>query len=82
MGSAVQLDGGPDGLDAYRRLAPEILRVLKPGGLFFVEIGHDQKQAVEALFRAAGAVDVSTQQDLSALDRVVMGKKRPLETAG
>ena len=76
------LDGGPDGLDAYRRLAPEILRVLKPGGLFFVEIGHDQKQAVEALFRAAGAVDVSTQQDLSALDRVVMGKKRPLETAG
>ncbi len=69
------LDGGPDGLDAYRRL-------LKPGGLFFVEIGHDQKQAVEALFRAAGAVDVSTQQDLSALDRVVMGKKRPLETAG
>ncbi|OHB39088.1 MAG: protein-(glutamine-N5) methyltransferase, release factor-specific [Phenylobacterium sp. RIFCSPHIGHO2_01_FULL_70_10] len=76
------LDGGPDGLDAYRRLAPEILRVLKPGGLFFVEIGHDQKLAVEALFRAAGAVDVSTQQDLSALDRVVMGKKRPLETAG
>lgn len=76
------LDGGPDGLDAYRRLAPEILRVLKPGGLFFVEIGHDQRQAVEALFRAAGAVDVSTQQDLSALDRVVMGKKRPLETAG
>ncbi|MBC7166455.1 peptide chain release factor N(5)-glutamine methyltransferase [Phenylobacterium sp.] len=76
------LDGGPDGLDAYRLLAPEILRVLKPGGLFFVEIGHDQKQAVEALFRAAGAVDVSTQQDLSALDRVVMGKKRPLETAG
>jgi len=76
------LDGGPDGLDAYRLLAPEILRVLKPGGLFFVEIGYDQKAAVEALFREAGAVDVSTQQDLSALDRVVMGKKRPLETAG
>ena len=75
------LDGGPDGLDAYRLLAPEILRVLKPGGRFFVEIGYDQKTAVEALFREAGAVDVSTQQDLSALDRVVSGKKRPLETA-
>lgn len=75
------LDGGPDGLDAYRLLAPEILRVLKPGGRFFVEIGYDQKAAVEALFREAGAVDVSTQQDLSALDRVVSGKKRPLETA-
>ncbi len=76
------LDGGPDGLDAYRLLAPEILRVLRPGGRFFVEIGYDQKAAVEALFQEAGAVEVSTQQDLSALDRVVVGKKRPLETAG
>ena len=46
------LDGGPDGLDAYRVLAPEILRVLKPSGVFAVEIGHDQKDAVEALFKA------------------------------
>ena len=37
------LDGGADGLDAYRLLAPEILRVLKPGGRFAVEIGYDQK---------------------------------------
>ena len=66
-------------LDRFWR---EVLRVLKPGGRFFVEIGYDQKAAVEALFREAGAVDVSTQQDLSALDRVVSGKKRPLETAG
>ena len=48
------LDGGPDGLDAYRLLAPEILRVLKPGGRFAVEIGYDQKAAVEALFRGRG----------------------------
>jgi release factor glutamine methyltransferase len=33
------LDGGPDGLDAYRALAPEILRVLKPGGRFCVGMG-------------------------------------------
>lgn len=74
------LDGGADGLDAYRRLAPEILRVLKPGGRFAVEIGYDQKAAVEALFRQAGAEEVSTQQDLAGLDRVVLGKKRALET--
>ena len=54
----VALDGGPDGLDAYRVLAPEILRVLKPFGRFAVEIGHDQSEAVEALFRAAGAAGV------------------------
>ncbi|HWT52653.1 MAG TPA: peptide chain release factor N(5)-glutamine methyltransferase, partial [Caulobacter sp.] len=74
------LDGGPDGLDAYRLLAPEILRVLKPGGLFAVEIGYDQSKAVEALFNAAGAREVRTVKDLSTHDRVVTGVKNPLET--
>ena len=67
------LDGGADGLDAYRLLAPEILRVLKPGGRFFVEIGYDQSAPVEALFRAAGALGVTTAQDLAERDRVVLG---------
>lgn len=73
------LDGGADGLDAYRILAPEILRVLKPGGRFFVEIGYDQKAAVEALFREAGAAEVETFLDLANRDRVVAGMKNPLE---
>jgi release factor glutamine methyltransferase len=76
------LDGGPDGLDAYRVLAPEILRVLKPGGRFAVEIGYDQKAPVEALFRAAGADGVRTIRDLGDRDRVVAGAKKPLETQG
>lgn len=74
------LDGGPDGLDPYRLLAPEILRVLKPGGMFAVEIGHTQSAAVEALFRAAGASGVRTIKDLALRDRVVAGAKNPLET--
>ncbi len=76
------LDGGTDGLDAYRLLAPEILRVLKPGGLFAVEIGHDQSAAVEALFKAVGADQVRTTKDLGTRDRVVTGFKNPLETIG
>jgi release factor glutamine methyltransferase len=76
----VALEGGPDGLVHYRRLAPEILRVLKPGGRFAVEIGYDQKDAVEALFREAGAADVQTIRDLGDRDRVVAGAKNPLET--
>jgi release factor glutamine methyltransferase len=76
----IALEGGADGLTHYRRLAPEILRVLKPGGRFAVEIGYDQKDAVEALFREAGAADVRTTRDLGDRDRVVAGTKKTLET--
>lgn len=69
------LDGGPDGLDAYRFLASEILRVLKPGAMFAVEIGYDQSEAVETLFKQAGAQNVRTIKDLSVNDRVVTGSK-------
>jgi release factor glutamine methyltransferase len=69
------LDGGADGLDAYRFLAGEILRVLKPGAMFAVEIGYDQSEAVETLFKQAGAQNVKTIKDLSVNDRVVTGTK-------
>ncbi len=70
------LDGGEDGLDAYRVLAPEVLRVLRPGGRFLLEIGHDQAAAVEALMRGAGADEVRTVKDLALKDRVVAGFKK------
>jgi release factor glutamine methyltransferase len=75
----VALDGGADGLDAYRRLAPEILAVLRPGGVFAVEIGFDQGAAVAALFDGAGALAVEIRRDLADHDRVVWGRKKPLD---
>jgi release factor glutamine methyltransferase len=72
------LDGGPDGLDAYRTLAPEVLRVLKPGGMFAIEIGYDQAAPVSELFTQAGGLDVRVLKDLSDRDRVVAGYKNPL----
>jgi release factor glutamine methyltransferase len=72
------LDGGPDGLDAYRELAPQILRVLAPGGRFAVEIGPEQAGAVETLFRDAGAEALSVTKDLADRERVVSGRKKGL----
>ncbi|MDI1280531.1 MAG: release factor glutamine methyltransferase [Brevundimonas sp.] len=71
------LDGGPDGLQAYRDLAPEIHRILKPGGVFAVEIGWDQGPQVKALFAAAGFADVKVVKDLSNRDRVVTNGPDP-----
>lgn len=74
------LDGGPDGLQAYRDLAPEIARILKPGGTFAVEIGWDQGAAVKALFEAAGLTDVKVVKDLGDRDRVVTNGPDPRTT--
>ncbi len=71
------LDGGPDGLEPYRLLAPEIMRILKPGGIFAVEIGWDQGPAVQALFQAAGFTDVKVVKDLGDRNRVVTNGPDP-----
>ena len=71
------LDGGEDGLKAYRDLAPEVARILKPGGTFAVEIGWDQGPAVKALFEAAGFADVKVVKDLGDRDRVVTNGPDP-----
>jgi release factor glutamine methyltransferase len=71
------LDGGADGLDAYRVLATQVMRVLKPGGVFALEIGHDQGHAVEALMQQAKAGFCRVVSDLGQRDRVVIGRAPP-----
>ena len=71
------LDGGPDGLQAYRELAPEIRRILKPDGVFAVEIGWDQGRQVQAMFEQAGFENVIVVKDLSDRDRVVTNGPDP-----
>ena len=48
------LDGGADGLDAYRAIAPEAVRLLAPGGTLVVEVGHGQNGEVRGLMAAVG----------------------------
>lgn len=51
---AEALFAGPEGLDDYRQLAPEIGRLLAPGGLAAIEIGFDQAASAAALFKNHG----------------------------
>ncbi|MGP9813332.1 peptide chain release factor N(5)-glutamine methyltransferase [Rhodopseudomonas sp. NSM] len=69
------LDGGDDGLHAYRRIAPESKRLLRPGGALVVEIGQGQSDDVTALMRAAGlAVADPPRPDLGGVFRAVVGR--------
>lgn len=69
------LDGGADGLDAYRELSWLARDRLRPGAWLVVEIGHDQAEAVSALFEAIALEDVSVVKDYGGRDRVVCGRK-------
>lgn len=65
------LDGKEDGLYFYRILAEKSPLYLKDDGRIYMEIGHDQSEAVENLLREAGFNEISTKKDLAGLDRVV-----------
>jgi release factor glutamine methyltransferase len=63
------LDGGDDGLDAYRAIAAEAKPFLKENALVAVEIGFDQRQSVEEIFRNRGFVLVKAWKDYGGNDR-------------
>ncbi len=70
------LDGGPDGLDAYRLLASQATGSLAPGGWLVVEVGIGQAQAVSELFLQSGLSNIFTRSDYAGVVRVVGGKKQ------
>ena len=67
------LDGGEDGLDAYRAILDEALVLVKPGGLLAFEIGFDQGEAVSTLLDGRGVSGITVLKDLAGHDRVVLG---------
>jgi release factor glutamine methyltransferase len=72
------LDGGADGLAAYRALIPQAAMLLAPGGALVVEVGHDQSAQVEGLMTAAGLMcERPAKADLAGIRRAVAGRKLP-----
>lgn len=68
------LAGGEDGMDFYKKIVEESLKVLEEDGILAFEIGHDQGERVKALMADNGYNDINVIKDLAGLDRVVIGK--------
>lgn len=69
------LDGGPDGLDAYRAILGEMHRLLGPDGRWAVEVGQGQAEGVWALADQAGLRPGGVKDDLAGIGRVVWGNR-------
>ncbi len=72
------LDGGADGLDAYRALLRQVPRLLASSGALVVEMGHGQGAEIEAMMTAAGlTLHEPPRADLAGIPRAVAGLKLP-----
>ena len=69
------LDGGPDGLAAYREIAAEASLFLAPEGVLLLEIGTGQSQSVHDILVGAGFFDITTERDLGGHDRMIVARR-------
>jgi len=68
------LDGGPDGLDHYRKIVPEARQFLKSSGMLILETGIDCSDAVKKLFEDAGYSGVTLVKDYAGIERIAAGE--------
>jgi release factor glutamine methyltransferase len=69
---ASALNGGADGLAAYRHIIADLPRLLVPRGVAVLELGQGQQAAVEALARAAGLTPEACRADLGGVPRALV----------
>ncbi|MCK5680689.1 peptide chain release factor N(5)-glutamine methyltransferase, partial [bacterium] len=67
------LDGGPDGLNFYRRITSAAKNFLNPGGGLIFEVGDGQADEVKKILASHGYSAISTKYDLARHERVVFG---------
>ncbi len=71
---SLALDGGPDGLSFYRRIASETSRILKKGGLLLLELGYGEAEAVSDLLLSAGFTGISVRKDPRGIPRMLLAE--------
>ena len=79
------LDGGPDGLACYRRLAPQLGPLAASGGTILLELGDGQADAVAGLMAGVGLVVGGLEHDLVGCVRAILlqpaaGRRRSVGT--
>jgi release factor glutamine methyltransferase len=70
------LDGGEDGLDAYRAIATDLPRLLATDGIFVTEIGVGQGEAAAAILKASGLAIEGIEEDIAGIPRCLIARRR------
>ena len=63
---------GADGMDFYRRISDESIRILRPGGILLLELGYGEADAVSALLASAGFTGISVKKDFRGIARMML----------
>jgi release factor glutamine methyltransferase len=75
---AAALDGGTDGLDAYRAIAKDAARFMQINGVIGLEIGYDQRIDVTRVFETRGFKLLESVKDYGQNDRVLVFALNPI----
>ena len=70
----IALFAGSDGMEAYKRIIPNLAKFLNPDGLVALETGTSQSNQVKNMMNAVGFIDAKIVKDLSGKDRLVAAK--------
>ena len=68
----IALNGGKDGLDAYRFILPKVRNIINKNGKIFLEIGKDQENFISSLAIEHGLLPIEFKKDLSGVNRVIV----------
>ena len=69
------LYGGEEGYELYAPLITQAAKLLKPGGILVLELGHNSLPAVQPLFDAANWINVGVANDLAGIPRVIAAER-------
>ncbi len=68
------LDGGPDGMDFYRRIVPAARKYLKRNGVLMFEVGCGCADTIARMLEGSGYADMNIRKDYAGIKRIIQAK--------